>query len=150
MSRFRGGLRACASAAALCAVFLAQAASSPVAPACTASLPSATWADCAGAVAGSGPAGSPRGAASATLTFDGAIDSPFGPFDADGHGAPISSIDFSPLGASVHSDATGNGLSYASTYSTQPLPAIPEPHTNLLMLAGLAAIGFMATRRRRP
>lgn len=182
-----GGL----SALALCAAFSVQAALTPVAPACSASVTDPTWADCAGAFsgndknqqadvlatilaefglagalfqgasddAGSGPFGGNPGGAAGTLTFDAAIDSPFvlslkagnafSLFYFDGVGAPISSIDFTTLGVSVNPNEAGNGLSHASVYGTQPLAAIPEPHTNLLMLAGLAAIGFMAMRRRR-
>ena len=42
----------------------------------------------------------------------------------------------------------GQGLSNAAVYVTG-VPAIPEPETYALMLAGLAAVGFMASRRRQ-
>lgn len=188
----QGWLRAGLSAVALCAVFAAQAALSPVAPACTAAAINPSWADCAGAFlgndknqqadvqatilaefglagalfqgasddAGNGPFGGNPADASGRLTFDVAIDSPFvlslkagnafSLFYFDGEGAPISAVDFTTLGVSVNPNGAGNGLSHASVYATPTVAAIPEPHTSLLMLAGLGAIGFMAMRRRRP
>lgn len=146
----QGLLRAGLSAAALCAAFAAQAALTPVAPACTAAATNPTWADCAGAFSGNGSFGSNPSESSGTLNFDFAIDlkagNAFSLSSFHGNGVPISPIDFMTLGMSVNP----NGLSQAPIYATATVAAIPEPHTNLLMLAGLAAVGFIATRRRRP
>lgn len=130
----QGWLRAGSSAVALCAVFAANAAPTSVAPACTASLTQPSWTDCAGTLLGDG-------------RFDSATD---GPFYWDGDGAPNASIDLTSLGVNVQGGGAGNGPSQASTSAVSTAAAIPEPHTNLLLLAGLAAIAFMATRRRRP
>jgi PEP-CTERM motif len=44
---------------------------------------------------------------------------------------------------------TGNlGISHFTQYGGELVPGIPEPQTYALMLAGLAAVGFMARRRR--
>ena len=43
----------------------------------------------------------------------------------------------------------GTGLSHATIYTGSAVPAIPEPETYALMLAGLAAVGFVARRRRQ-
>ena len=90
---------------------------------------------------------------SGTLNFDTAIDDPFvlslkagnafSLFYFDGAGDAIASIDFTTLGVSVNPQGIGSDLSHASVY------AIPEPETYALMLAGLAAVGFMTRRRRQ-
>jgi PEP-CTERM motif len=128
--RHQGCLKAGLSAVALCAAFAANAAPTSVAPACTASLTQPSWTDCAGALSGDG-------------RFDSAIDDPIY-LEADG--APNASIDFTSVGVNI----PGGGASQAPMRATSTVAAIPEPHTSLLMLAGLAAIGFMAMRRRRP
>jgi hypothetical protein len=130
----QGCLKAGLSAVALCAAFAANAAPTSVAPACTASLTQPSWADCAGAFSGDG-------------RFDSAIDDPIY-LEADG--APNASIDFTSVGVNIQASGAGNGASQAPMSAPSTVAAIPEPHTSLLLLAGLAAIGFMATRRRRP
>lgn len=107
--------------------------------------------------AGSGPFSANPGTNSGTLAFDAALDGPFvlslkagnafSLFYFDGAGDPISSIDFTTLGVSTNGQGIGSGLSHASLYGG--VPAIPEPQTYALMLAGLAAMGFFA-RRRKP
>lgn len=44
-------------------------------------------------------------------------------------------------------DATGGFETFFVASSTGPVPAIPEPQTYALMLAGLAVVGWMAKRR---
>jgi PEP-CTERM motif len=127
-----GWMRAGLGAGVLCAALAAHAAPASVAPACAAALTQPSWADCAAALSGRD-------------RFDSAIDDPF---DGDLAGAPQASIDLTRLDVNVQGD--GNGASQAPVGTPSTVAAIPEPHTNLLMLAGLAAIAFMATRRRRP
>lgn len=55
-----------------------------------------------------------------------------------------------PLMITVSGLATGVGGGSAASYSgTLNVTPVPEPETYALMLAGLGAIGFMASRRRR-
>jgi hypothetical protein len=91
-----------------------------------------------------------------TLRFDSAIDgafvlslkagNAFSLYYFDGEGDAISSIDYSTLGVSTNWRGIGHDLSHASLYAA--VPAIPEPETYALMLAGLAAVGFMSHRRK--
>ena len=140
-------LRAGASAVSLCAAFAVHAAPSPVAPACLALATNLTWADCAAPFSRQGPFDGGPGQAVGGRDFDAAIDEDF---EFDGAAAPISAVDYTSSGASDNRHRAGNVQTLASSFGTQPLPAIPEPQTSLLMLAGLAAFAFMATRRRRP
>ena len=128
-------LRALSIAVALCAA----AAAAHAAPACSATATHLSWADCAAVFANDDSVGS-RGAAG-TRAFDAA----FSLVAVDGDGTALASFDFTTQGAISSQNSAVPGAVFATT----AVAAIPEPHTNLLMLAGLAAIGFMATRRRR-
>lgn len=140
-------LGAAASAVALCTAIAVHAAPSPMAPACLALATNPTWADCAAPFSRQGPFDGGPGQAVGGRDFDAAIDEPF---EFDGAAAPMSAVDYTRSGAGDNRHRAGNVQALASSFGTQPLPAIPEPHTSLLMLAGLAAFAFMATRRRRP
>jgi hypothetical protein len=68
----------------------------------------------------------------------------------DGGTTGISSIAFTTIGTSVNSHGIPQGLSHASLYDANIVPAVtatPEPSTYLLMLTGLGAIGFVRRRR---
>lgn len=118
--------KAAPSAVALCAACATMAAP-PLAPACVVSISNPTWADCAGA-----------------MLQAASDDAAAGSF-AHGAGALGSSIDFTVLAVSINS-ARGERAP-APGYLAQVIPSIPEPQTMVLMLAGLAVMGFMATRR---
>jgi hypothetical protein len=124
-------LKAVSSAAALCGAVAAQAAPMPSAPHCAASARQPSWAECAADVS--------LGAPAAGAAFDGPLQLQF-----DDDGAVVASMDLTVLAVKT----SGSPQVRAEAPST--VAAIPEPQTNLLMVAGLAAIAFMAMRRRRP
>lgn len=62
---------------------------------------------------------------------------------------PVYAIAFDTLGVSVNRNDIGKGLSHVVLYGGGPVAAIPEPGTYAMMLAGLAAVGFVARRRNR-
>jgi PEP-CTERM motif len=119
------------SVATMCATFTATAATAataPIAPTCVASLTEPSWADCADVMFRSAPVDG--GAASFV----------------DAAGAPLWSTDLTALRGGA--EGARRDRSAARVYPLQVVPSIPEPHTLVLMLAGLVAIGFMAMRRR--
>jgi hypothetical protein len=115
-------LKAISCAALLCGAGAAQAA-----PDCAAQAHQPSWAECASDFS-----------LGASAAFDGPSQLQF-----DDH-AVAASMDFTQL--AVKSDRSPQRRAEAPS----TVAAIPEPQTNLLMVAGLAAIGFMAMRRRRP
>ncbi len=61
-----------------------------------------------------------------------------------------SSTQFISFATNAGFGGTGNqGISHFTLYGGDIVPGIPEPETYALMLAGLAAVGFMARRRRQ-
>ena len=85
----------------------------------------------------------PALAACTTASADASWAECAGVVSVEGDGALASPIDFATL------SRPADGAAPTSIDAPATVAAIPEPHTSLLMLAGLAAIGFMATRRRR-
>jgi PEP-CTERM motif len=106
----------------------AQAAPSPIAPACVAVLTEPSWAECADETFQSALADI------TAASFVNAVD------------APDSMTNVTTPNASA--DGRRRDRSQARVYPLQVVPSIPEPHTMVLMLAGVVAIGFMAMRRR--
>jgi hypothetical protein len=113
---------------ASCAVALCGAAAAQAAPDCAALARPPTWAECAAEFS-----------IDAAAAFDGPSQLQF-----DDDAAVVASMDLTQL-AIKPNVSPQVGVERSSTVA-----AIPEPHTNLLMVAGLAAIAFMAARRRRP
>jgi PEP-CTERM motif len=116
-------LKAISCAALLCGAGAAQAA-----PDCAAQAHQPSWAECA---------------SDFSLGASAAFDGP-SPLQFDDDASAVASMDFTQL--AVKADRSPQRRAEAPS----TVAAIPEPQTNLLMVAGLVAIGFMAMRRRRP
>jgi PEP-CTERM motif len=99
------------------------------------------------------------GATSGTITFDNAqtgtfwlalksaTQASFYKFDGSTVAGGITSLGFDTLGTSLNKRGIAQNLSHAGYIGT-PTPAVPEPETYAMMLAGLAGIGFLSRRRR--
>lgn len=105
--------------------------------------------------AGSGPfTSNPTVSTNGTLTFDSPLAGSFviGLKAANNYSyylfnaaSPVSSLTFdSTAGVATNQNGIAQNLSHAALY----VQAVPEPQTYGLMLAGLAALGFMVRRRR--
>lgn len=107
--------------------------------------------------AGNGPfTGDPDVATNGTLTFDQAISGWFviGLKAANNYSyylfnatSPITSLTYdSTAGVALNQRGRPQDLSHANLYAVaQP---VPEPETYALMMAGLAAVGFLSRRRK--
>ncbi len=152
------GFKAALIAAALCAAFNSGAAWTAEAPVCTVAATNPSWADCAGAFESRGRFGDHPGGAvsdvvpandrSFVLSLQGS--NVFNLYDPDGAAAPVAGIDFTTSGLNADREGSSQGPLRASVYGAQMVASVPEPHTNALMLAGLAAIIAFMARRRRP
>jgi PEP-CTERM motif len=118
--------------AARCALLLCCTGAAQATPDCAALARAPSWAECAADF-------SLGAAAAATAAFDGPSQLQF-----DDDVTTVAAMDLTLLAIQP------NGSPRQAVEAPSTVAAIPEPHTNLLMVAGLAAIAFMATRRRRP
>lgn len=108
--------------------------------------------------AGAGPfAANQSGMTSGVLSFDSAVKGLFvlaikgGPdysyYEFNGGVAGITSLNFDTLGITKGNGKPGPGLSHFGLYTTTA--PVPEPETYALMIAGLAAVGFIVRRRKQ-
>lgn len=113
-----------------CTVVLCGAAAAKAEPGCATLARQPSWAECA--------ADDPLSLAAAGAALDGPLQ-----LQLDADALSAASADLSVLAVKPH------GAPQLAVEAASTVAAIPEPQTNLLMVAGLAAIGFMAMRRRR-
>ena len=108
--------------------------------------------------ANNGPfTGDPDTATSGTLTFDQAITGWFviGLKAANNYSyylfnalSPVTSLTYdSTAGVAVNNSGIPQASSHGTLYAG-PVVAVPEPETYALMMAGLAAVGFLSRRRK--
>jgi PEP-CTERM motif len=116
--------------AAWCAVVLCGAAAAKAEPGCATLARPPSWAECA--------VDDPLSLNAAGAAFDGPVQLHF-----DDDALAAAPADLSVLAVKPH------GAAQRAVEAASTVAAIPEPQTNLLLVAGLAAIGFMAMRRRR-
>lgn len=84
---------------------------------------------------------------STTFTYTGANLGTLGSFSANGNNANTKWVTFSANGGPSFTNATF--MSSGVAFEVANVSPVPEPETYALMLAGLAAMGFVANRRRR-